>query len=134
MRYIITAFFAIFMTVINTSVIMASEEEPIKHLEVPEIISSEEAKRVFIETTSELRTKTKLDASELHEIHIITYSLEKAIAYFAENMKDEQQAEAKKMAEVVELVHLDSENNRATKTREHLDQYFNLADAFSRNL
>jgi len=35
------------------------------------------------------------------------------------------------MAELVELVHLESENDRGTTTRRHLEEYFELAKRFS---
>lgn len=116
------------------SVTVAASEKSVQHLQLPDVTSIEEAKQVFFDTTAELQAKNKLDADELHEIHIITYSLEKAVAYFAENSADEQQAAAKKMAELVELIHIGSENNRAAETGAHLKEYFKLADAFSKQL
>ena len=108
-----------------------AEKQAVKHMDLPDITSYEEAVRVFNETTMELRKKSKLDEAELHEIHIITYSLEKAIAYFSVHMKDEQQDHAKKMAELVELVHIGSENNRVAETGAYLQEYFQLADPYS---
>ena len=108
----------------------ASEEEAVQHLVLPDITSLQEAKEVFAKTTSELQSKTKLDASELHDIHTITYSHERAIAYFAENLEGEQQVAAQKIAEVVEFVHIDSENSRPSETSAHLTEYFVLAEAF----
>jgi hypothetical protein len=69
-------------------------------------------------TSEQLRTKTTLDALELHEIHIITYSLEKAVAFFAENLSGARQETAKEMALVVEEVHLNSENNRKQASKQ----------------
>lgn len=111
-----------------------SAEKPVKHLDLPDVTSYEQAKKVFAETSAQLQSKTKLDAGELHQIHMITYSLEKAVAYFSENMKDKQQADAKKIAEVVELVHLGSENNRTEETKIYLSEYSKLAKAFSKTL
>ncbi len=65
---------------------------------------------------------------------MITYSLEKAVAYFADNTQGEQQAAANKIAEVVELVHIGSENNRAAETKSYLEEYFTLANTFSSTL
>lgn len=106
-------------------------EKPVQHLKLADITSYDEAKKVFIETTSQIKSKTKLDAAELHEIHMITYSLEKAVAYFVENMKDEQKIAVKKIADVVELIHLGSENNRTVETKIYLEEYFKLAEAFA---
>ena len=111
-----------------------SAEKPVQHLKLSDITSFKEAKKVFIETTAQIRSKTKLDAAELHEIHMITYSLEKAVAYFADNMKAEQKNAARKIAEVVDLVHLGSENNRTAETKVYLEEYFKLAEAFTKKL
>ncbi|HCQ39368.1 MAG TPA: hypothetical protein DIV39_09465 [Verrucomicrobiales bacterium] len=46
---------------------------------------------------------------------MITYSLAKAIAHFAENTTGDEKGAANKVAEVGEEVHLNSENNRAEK-------------------
>jgi len=53
-------------------------DKPVQHLQLADIDSYEQAKQVFSNATLELQQKDKLDATELHEIHIITYSLEKA--------------------------------------------------------
>ena len=73
-------------------------------------------------TTEQLLAKTNLDALELHEIHMITYSLEKAVAFFAETLSGARQVTAQDMAVVVEEVHLSSENNRKDATKVALDQ------------
>ena len=106
-------------------------EKPIQHMKLEEIVSLEKAISVFNETTASIKSKVKLDADELHEIHIITYSLEKSIAYFSENMDGEKQSLAKEIAEVVESIHLASENNRSTEAKSHLENYFKLSDKFS---
>ena len=110
-----------------------AEEKPVQHLELPDITSLDEAKNVFSETSAELNSKSKLDATELHEIHMTTYSLEKAVAYFVENMQGDQQVAAEKMAEVVELVHLASENSRAEETRIYLEDYSKRASSFAKH-
>ncbi len=120
-------------TVFSTQT-LAGDEKPVQHLKVADITNYAEAQSVFNETTAELKTKTDLNAKSMHEIHMITYSLEKAVAYFADNLKGEQQASAAHIAEVVELVHLGSENNRAEETAVYLEEYFKLADAFSKTL
>ena len=116
-----------------SSSIQASEE-PVKHLDLPDVTSKQEAVKVFNETTAQLKQKTKLDSAAMNDIHIITYSLEKAVAYFSENMVGEQQANAKQMAELVEEIHLGSENNRVEETSQSLDKYFKLADTFAAEL
>ena len=111
-----------------------SKEKPIQHMKVADVTSSSEAKKVMKLTTSQLKSKKKLDAVELHEIHVITYSLEKAIAYYAENAIGAQKSTAEKMAVVVEEVHLNSENNRKAQTKAALTEYFALEKAFSKGL
>lgn len=107
-----------------------SKEEPVQHLKIADVVSMEEARKIFIEKTSEIKSKKKLDEAELQQIHVITYSLEKSVAYFAQNLTGYRQELAKEIALVVEDIHLDSENNRQEKTKKHLNKYFELADKF----
>ena len=109
-------------------------KKPTQHLVLPDITSEESAVKVFKETTALLKEKTKLDATELGEIHIITYSLEKAIAYFSENSEGVKKENADKMAVLIEEVHLNSETNKADKTKTALTSYFELADPFIKAL
>jgi hypothetical protein len=108
-----------------------SKEEPVQHLKVADVTSMEDAKKIFLETTSEIRSKKKLDVAELQEIHVITYSLEKSVAYFVENAEGERKKLAEEIAVVVEDIHLSSENNRKKETQALLKKYFDLADRFS---
>jgi len=110
------------------------EEKAVQHMKLADVTSAAEAKKVFLETTADIKSKKKLDATELHEIHYITYSLEKSVAYYAENLKGDKQKLAKEMAEVVEYIHINSENNRPTITKKYLNQYFELASKFSATL
>ena len=110
------------------------KEKPVQHLKLADITSKDTAVEVMKSTTQDLKGKTKLDVTEMNEIHIITYSLEKAIAYFTENITGDQQALAKKMAEVVEEVHLNSENHRTEKTKAALEKYYPLEEAFRNGL
>ena len=107
------------------------DEKPIQHLKLEDIATESSAAEVMKSTTEQLRAKTNLDALELHEIHMITYSLEKAVAFFAENLNGARQATAQEMAVVVEEIHLSSENNRKEDTKAALDQYFALLEAFT---
>ena len=107
-----------------------SKEEPVQHLKIEDVTSMKDAKKIFIEKTSEIKSKTKLDELELQQIHIITYSLEKSVAYFVENLKGERQELAKEIAVVVEDIHVSSENGRQKKTEIYLNKYFNLAEKF----
>ncbi|KUJ82518.1 hypothetical protein AWR36_012015 [Microbulbifer flavimaris] len=108
-----------------------SKEEPIQHYQVPDVTSMEDAERIFVETTAEMKSKKKLDQVELEQIHVVTYSLEKSVAYFAENLKGERQQLAKELAVVVEDIHLASENNRHEAAKAHLSNYFELAERFA---
>ena len=102
-------------------------EKPVQHRKVDDVTSLAEAKKVFLQTTSEIKSKEKLNAEELHQIHYITYSLEKSIAYYAENLSGKEQQLAKNIAIVVEDIHIASENNRKQETLTHLTKYFKLA-------
>ena len=110
------------------------DEKPIQHLKLEDIATESSAVKVMQSTTEQLRAKTNLDALELHEIHMITYSLEKAVAFFAENLNGARQATAQEMAVVVEEIHLSSENNRKEDTKAALDQYFALFESFTNGL
>lgn len=107
-----------------------SKEKPVQHLKIAEVTSMKDAKKIFIEKTSEIKSKKKLDQLELQQIHIITYSLEKSVAYFVENLKGERQELAKEIAVVVEDIHISSENSRQEMTETHLNKYFDLAEKF----
>jgi len=109
------------------------KEEPVQHLIVPDVTSVEEAKRILLETSFEIASKQTLDEAELSQIHIITYSLEKSVAYFTENLTGEGQVLLQEMAVVVENIHLNSENNRKQETQEQLMEYFRLVNVFIYN-
>ena len=108
------------------------DEKPIQHLKLEDIATESSAVEVMQSTTEQLRAKTTLDALELHKIHMITYSLEKAVAFFAENLSGVRQVIAQEMAVVVEELHLSSENNRKDETKAALDQYFALFETFTK--
>ncbi len=105
-------------------------EKAVQHIIIEDITSFSEAKKVFIETTNDLKAKTVLDENELHQIHMITYSLEKSLAFYAENLSGTAQKLAEDIAVVVEEIHLASENNRQESTRESLSNYLKLAKDF----
>lgn len=117
-----------------TSLSSTNAEKPVQHLDLPDLTSLEEAKNIFLETTKALKEKQTLDEPELNEVHIITYSLEKAVAYFKDNLENEKQLLANQMAVVVEEVHLASENNLDLETKSHLQVYFRLADSLTPQL
>jgi len=129
MKYYLMALLIVLVAGLHT--VSAASDKSVQHIELADIDSFDEAKQVFSETTSQLQEKAKLDAVELQNIHIITYSLEKAVAYFVENMQGEQQIAATKMAELVELIHIGSENNRPADVKVDLEAYFKLAETFS---
>ena len=103
--------------------VMASEntkEKPTQHLNVADVTTMKDAKEIFLGKTYEIIVKK----------NIITYTLEKSVAYFAENLTGEKQSLAKEMAVVVESIHLTSESNRLEELQTHLKEYFNLVDKF----
>ena len=102
-------------------------EEPIQHLKLEDIYSLEEASAVFAKEVDFIVGKEELTAGALHEIHMSTYSLEKAVAYFVENSEAEEQNLAEQISVVVEEIHLASENNRSEDTRSYIDQLDKLA-------
>ena len=108
----------------------ASSEKPVQHLKLEDVSDATTAKAVFIKDTETLRGKENLDGKALQEIHMITYSLEKSVAYYAENGAKDVKTQAKIIADVVEALHLSSENNRKEASEEHLMRYLQLADKF----
>ncbi|MBX2868857.1 MAG: hypothetical protein KTR18_09290 [Acidiferrobacterales bacterium] len=132
MKKISILVFVAFVTV-SAATSGTSNEEPVQHLTVPEVTSVEEAKKMFLEKTFEIKSKQTLDESELQEIHIITYSLEKSVAFFAENLTEAGQTLLQQIAVVVENIHLNSENSRRQETQELLEEYFRLVNVFMTN-
>ena len=122
----------VFSMLLSLSVLAADEskEKPTQHLKIADVNSMEEAKEIFIDKTAEIRSKKTLNLEEASQIHIITYTLEKSVAYFAENLKGEKQKLAKEIAVVVEDIHIASESNRLEKLKKHLNEYFDLVDKF----
>jgi len=106
------------------------KKKPTQHLKIADITTTQDAKRTFIDKTAELNRKTKLDVVELQEIHIITYTLEKSVAYFVENLTGERHKLAKQIAVIVEDIHINSEGNQKASTRKHLDSYTMMAEKF----
>lgn len=80
--------------------------------------------------TAEMMSKQDIDHKAAAEIHIITYTLEQSVAYFANNLTGEKQALATQMAEVVERIHLSSETSRTDELQAHLREYNELVDQF----
>lgn len=107
-----------------------SEEKPTQHLKIADVTTMKDAKTIFLGKTHEIMEKKSVGLKEASEIHIITYTLEKSVAYFAENLKGEKQSLAKEMAVVVENIHLTSESNQLEKLQKHLKEYFSLVDKF----
>lgn len=112
----------------------ATTKKPIEHVKVADVTTLEDAKRILFEETLLLKQKQSLDTQALHDIHMITYRLEKSIAFFTEHLNGESQQLAKTLAEVVEEIHLDSENNRISETEQHLEKYHALTDTFVKHL
>ena len=107
-----------------------SKEKPTQHLKIADVTTMKDAKTIFLGKTHEIMEKKSIGLKEASEIHVITYTLEKSVAYFAENLKGEKQSLAKEMAVVVEKIHLTSESNQLEKLQEHLKEYFSLVDKF----
>lgn len=107
-----------------------TKEKPTQHLNVADVTTMKEAKEIFLGKTYEIMVKKDISLKEATEIHIITYTLEKSVAYFADNLKGEKQSLAKEMAVVVENIHLTSESNRLDELHTHLKEYLNLVDKF----
>ncbi len=119
---------------IFTTAYASTEETSVKHMKVADMNSLKEAKLIFAEKSTELKSKKVLDAEELQQIHVITYTLEKSIEYFVLNLQGEKQALSKKAAIIVENIHINSENNRKEKTEGYLKEYFELAEKLESKL
>ena len=129
MKKLIFAFLVMFFSL---SVLASGEskEKPTQHLKIVDVTSMIEAKEIFVVKTAEIIGKKSIGIKESAEIHIITYSLEKSVAYFVENLKGSKQKLAKEMAVVVEDIHINSERNQLEKLKKHLKEYVNLVDKF----
>ena len=125
LKYLLLTFALLFVANIK----VFAEERAVQHKVVADITTVDEAKRVFLDTTEQIRSKTQFNQQALHDIHFITYSLEKSVAFYVENLEGKGRQIAKKMAVVVEHIHINSENNRKRETKEHLKNYFQLAAA-----
>lgn len=109
---------------------LAKEEKAIKHIEVPKITSEDEALQVFFEETAKIEGIEKFDEADLHQLHLITYSLEQSVFFFVENLTGVQQESAKEIAVVVEEIHLNSERGRRSETKAYVVKYLKLAGGF----
>ena len=121
---------SIFIGACQDNANVSHEQKPVQHLQLPDITTQAEAWDVLQATSQQLRNRQKLDASELNDIHMITYSLEKAIAYFATQSEPTLAKQAQAMAIVVEDLHLHSENNRKEASQAALNRYFKLYEPF----
>ncbi len=115
---------------IGVGFVYASEEKPVQHLKLKDVTDAATAKTVFTKDTEALRAKKSLDAKAMQDIHMITYSLEKSVAYYVESGDEKLKLQAKKLADVVEELHLSSENLRKEASMSHLKEYLILADKF----
>ena len=122
----------VFSMLFSFSVLAADEskEKPTQHLQIADVTSMEQAKEIYLDKTVEIRSKETLDLEAASQIHIITYTLEKSVAYFAENLEGEKQEQAKEIAVVVEDIHIASESNKLSDLQKSLDKYFDLVDKF----
>jgi hypothetical protein len=111
----------------------SESDAPIQHLQLEEITSAEEAATVFAKEVAFIQDQKELTPGAMHAIHMSTYSLEKAVAYYAENLEDVQQELAGEIAAVVEEIHLASENNRAEETEKHVRKLASLVEDFQPN-
>jgi len=106
------------------------EEKVVRHIEVSTITSEDEARRVFLEETAKIEGIEKFDEADLHQLHLITYSLEQSVFFFVENLTGVQQESAKEISVVVEDIHLNSERGRRSETEAHVVEYLKLAGGF----
>ena len=106
------------------------DEKPIQHLKLEAITSGDKAAAVFAKEVAFITGREALTPAVMHEIHMSTYSLEIAVAYYAENSESDKKALAEQIAVVVEAIHLASENNRAEDTKKYIDQLAELANKF----
>ena len=114
--------------VIFLSPSLALGDDAVRHLDLEEVTSLEVAEDIFVTDTDRLKAITELNPTTLHDIHFITYSLETAVAFFVNNSNGDELAFYEEMAEVVEEIHIASENGRKEEAREHLNRYFEMVE------
>jgi hypothetical protein len=129
MKQLALSFFTLLFS-LSVLAVDESKQKPTQHLQIADVQSMQEAKAIFIDKTAEIRAKRPLSLEVASQIHIITYNLEKSVAYFVENLKGEKQAQAAEIAVVVEDIHIASEGSRLEELDKHLGKYFDLVDEF----
>lgn len=112
----------------------AAHDKPIQHLHLEDITSLNEAVRVFAKEVAFIQGQTELTPQVLHDIHMSTYSLEKAVAYYVENSEGARKELAEQIAEVTEQIHLASERNQPEATAKHIEQLKALTEQFQTTL
>ena len=112
----------------------ATEEKPIKHLEIPKVTNLGDAKRIFKEESALIKEIENFDEADLNQLHFITYRLEQSVFYFADNLSGDEKKLIDEMAVVVEEIHLNSERNRQPETQAHVIDYLEMADKFSQSI
>lgn len=110
------------------------KETAVLHMKIADVTSLQEATKIFQDITADFKHDTAAKSLDLHKLHMTTYTLEKSIAYFAENLKGEEQNLAQKIAVVVEDIHINSENNRQEITKNYLNEYVSLAEKLNATL
>ena len=103
--------------------VTASDDERVDHFKGIEAKSVAEAKELLKTYNDKLRLlqdKKELAATDLGEIHLITYTLENQIAHLI--------ADLQKMADSLEELHLTSETGDISKTSDKLDSYLKHAE------
>ena len=129
-RFFLLVGFTICISACQDNKAISQSQKPVQHRKLPDIVTQSEAWDVLQTTSQRLRNQKQLNASELNEIHIITYSLEKAISYFATQSDSRIAQRAQAMATVVEDLHLNSENNRKEASQAASKNYFQLYEDF----
>ena len=134
LQYILSILTVCFLVACSTAHDDHDGEKPIQHLKLEDITSVTKAKETFLKEAAFITAKTKLDAGVLQEIHMSTYSLEKAVAYYVENSEGSTKKIAEQIAVVVEEIHLASENNRAEDAKMFIESLASLVKQFQTKL
>ncbi|MCF1428281.1 MAG: hypothetical protein LPD71_11925 [Shewanella sp.] len=128
MKYLVALVFTVLVAL--STLAASGDERPTQHLKAPDVTNMQDAKDIFLEMNHELMEMPNIGMQQAAEIHILTYTLEKSVAYFADNLTGDKQSLAKQMVVVVEEIHLTSERNRIDALKQHLNGYSELVDQF----
>ena len=115
----------VFVTALALGLVAAtasSASDRVEHYEARSAATLEEAVAIFVEFSDALKTvleREPLEAADLEAVHEITYTLENAL--------ERMRGDLAELADIVEALHLASEDHDEAATREQGAAYLEIA-------